>query len=255
MPNSGDKRFRRERVELLASILIGLAAVLTAIATYQSARLDGAVRAANTEALTLTAYANDKYNDANAQRSIERDWFFQAMIQNSNNTPAGEFMSQAMPERVAALVEEYFAAEDHVLDPFSEEAQRSYNSFGELRSSQLIAEGNSLSDRAFCAVFEGRVAEKMGEYIDLSAVFLSITLVTAGIAALLKTRTAQFLVLSTAVLCLVVGTGLLLVEDHEARSEVAKATFLEEDDRHGDLIGEELGAVLCPEVFAEEAIE
>lgn len=203
---------RQDRVELIAAILIGLAAVLTAFATFQSGVLAGQVRDAHTEALAETSFANDIYNDANAERSIERDWFFGWLVEDFNGRPAADFLHDAMDPKVWALIQEWRAAEfDGILDPFSDEAQEAYTSYGELPSVDKIREGNLHMDNAESAILRGRVADKRGGWFDLSTVFLAITLVTGGIAALLKSRTAQRLVLGTAIFCLVLGAGLLMV--------------------------------------------
>ena len=164
-----------------------------------------------------------------------------------------------MPREVDALIEEFFAAEDDgILNPFSPEAQDAYASYSELPSVEKIREGNAFMDEARCAILEARTGDRLGNRIDLSLVFLAITLVTAGLAALLKGRGAQFLVLATAMACLFVGTGLLLAGGDEAtvRAEVAAAVFGSPEtvfvgadgqalDEPAELDGEALANVLC----------
>ena len=245
--DSNGRTVQRNRVELIASILIGSAAVLTAIATYQGGELDGQVRDLNTEALAETSFANDVYNDANALRAIERDWFFSWLVEDQNNQPAAGYIINAMPPEVRNLIEEFFAAgDDGILNPFSPEAQEAYVSYLELPSVQYIMQGNTHRNNAQCAILEARIADNQGNWMGFANVFLAITLMTAGIAALLRSRIAQTVVLATAVLCLLMGVGLLLAGGDYAgsRAEMAALVFPEPDPNTG-LQGLELADALC----------
>ncbi len=225
---STQEQSRRDRIELIAAILIGLAAVLTAIATYQSGALSGEVRDANTEALAQTSFANDAYNNADAQQAIERDWFFGWLIEYQNDRPAAAYMENAMPPEVWALIEEWdTAVDDGILNPFSPDAQETYASYRELESVELLETGLDYMVSAQCAILDGRIADNKGGWFDLAAVFLAITLVTGGIAALLKSRIAQHLVLGTAAFCLLIGAVLLVAggDSESARDDVIAEVF------------------------------
>ncbi|WP_420456776.1 hypothetical protein [Rubrivirga sp.] len=224
---------RRDRIELISAVLIGLASVLTAVATYQEGALDGEVRDQNTEALAQTSYANDVYNDASAQQAIERDWFFSWNVAHWNDQPAAAYLADAMPPEVWVLIEEWNAAEDDgILDPFSPEAVESYPAYGDLPSVGLLMRGDDHMGAAQCAIFAGRVADNRGGWLSLSVIFLAITLVTAGLAALLKSATAQYVVLGTAVVSLLFGATLLVAggDRDGAQAEVAEQVFESPDE-------------------------
>lgn len=249
-----ETRLPRARLELFASVLIGFAAVLTAVATYQGSELDDVVRAANTEALAETSFANDRYNDSNARQAIERDWFFGWLIEFQNDRAAADYMEGAMPTEVWALIEEWNTADDDILNPFSPEAVATYEAYGALPSIEFLRLGNEHMAYAQCAMFRGGVAENLGDWVGLSSVFLAITLVTAGLAGPIRSRAAQFIVLAVAVSALLVGAGLMAVggDTRTAEFEVAAEVFGIEVAVEEYETNEELANVIaaCPDPSA-----
>ncbi len=231
---------RRSRIELLAAILIGTAAIFTALATYLGDGVDGSITATQNESLRLDLIANDIYNDANAQRAIERDWIFSWITESQNDSPAAAYLEVAMPHEVLALAVEWNDADDDVADPFSEAAFNSYESHGGLLSTQLEVEALLLLERAECLAFEGQVLEIQGENFGVSQVFLATTLVVGGIAALLRRRLAQYIVLVTAVLSLLSGLLVLSLgtDEADARATVA-ADFFSFDEQNMSTVSPE----------------
>ena len=228
---------RKRRVELVGAIIIGIAAVLTAIAVYQGSGVDGTVQEMQTEAVGLTLYANDAYNDATAEEATERDWIFGYLTELANDQPAADVLLAAMPVEVAALAGEWLedneaefanAESDSIGDPFSSE----YDAYSGLPSAQLLARGDAFAEGAECALFSSEVAGVRGDYYGLATVFLAVALVVGGIAALLRRKSAQIILLTTAVLGLVLGAGLLVLaaDNAEARAETAIEFFVEEED-------------------------
>ena len=210
--------------------------MLTAIAVYQGSGVDGTVQEMQTEAVGLTLYANDAYNDATAEEATERDWIFGYLTEMMNDQPAADILLAAMPIEVADLAAEWLgdneaefadAESESIGDPFSSE----YDAYAGLPSAQLLASGNALAERAQCALFSAEVAGVRGDNYGLATVFLAVALVVGGIAALLRRKSAQIILLTTAVLGLVLGAGLLLLaaDDAEARAETAVDFFVADD--------------------------
>jgi hypothetical protein len=247
---------RRRRVELAGAVIIGIAAVLTAIAVYQGSGVDGTVQEKSTAAIGLTLHANDKYNEADAERAKERDWIFSWLTQIANAQPAADTLLAAMPVEVAALAGEWLEANEDQLsnpeselvdDPFSEV----YPSYANLTSTDLYEEGNEIDEQATCALFESEVAGARSDSYGLATVFLAVALVVGGIAALLRGRAAQLIVLSTAIVSLLIGAGVLaLATDETEAREQAAADFFPEDQNGTSLTEEQAVAEAdeqCPE--------
>lgn len=242
---------RRNRIELVAAILIGVAAIFTALATYLGGQVDGSITEKQNEALRLDLIAGGVYNDANAQQAIERDWVFGWITELENETPAAGYLENAMPDEVFALAEEWINAEDDVADPFSEEAFDSYESHSELLSAQLSEEASFLEELSACSAFDGQVLEVRGENYSVSQVFFATTLVAGGIAALLRRRLAQYIVLGTAVLSLLAGLSVLSLgtDEADARAEIAADFYAYDDDNEPTLTAQEALAIAdeqCP---------
>ncbi len=226
--NKADKKAdkkRKQRVELAGAIIIGIAAVLTAWATYQGSQVDGIAQEKSASALGLTLDANDLYNDANSFRAEERDWFFGYVTALASDGQAftADLLRRAMPDDVQALTAEWFErnagrldTEQPIDDPFSE--GDSYETFELLPSVVYLNVGNASYFAAQCALFESQVAGVQGDNYGRSTVYLAIALVLGGIAALLSGKAAQTIVLVTASVSLVLGAGRACVRQRRGGS-------------------------------------
>lgn len=256
----GDRRKRR--VELAGAIIIGVAAVLTAIATYQGSQVDGTVQKKSTEAVGLTLRANDLYNDATAEQAEERDWFFGFLTAAANGEDeTADVLFRAMPAEVQVLTGDWLVENEERLgdpnapidDPFFVDADGFpvVESFFELPSSVLVAAGDAVSGVATCALFDSGVAESQGDNFGLSTVFLAIALVVGGIAALLRGKAAQIIVLTTSTVSLLLGASLLvLASDRDEARQMAATEFFRGDDGEQLLDSEALALATstCPEM-------
>jgi hypothetical protein len=242
-------RKRKRRVELAGAIIIAIAAVLTAIATFQSGDADGTVEEKNTQGVGLILDANDAYNQYDAARLVERDWVFGWIAEAANDQPAADILEAAMPEEIADLINEWLDANveffdnpeaEFIDDPFTE----SYASFAPLPSNELLEIGDFFYNAAQCAFFEAQEAAVRGDGLGLSTVFLAIALVVGGIAALLNGKAAQIIVITIASLSLVAGAGqLMLSADTEEVRAVAAAQFFANEDG-SDILTDDFGVPL-----------
>ena len=229
-------RKRKQRVEFAGAIIIAIAAVLTALATYQSGDADGTVEERNTQGIALSLEANDTYNLADAARAEERDWMFSWIAAATNEEPAADVLLAAMPTEVLDLAIEWLEANGEffenpdillVDDPFT----AVYSSYSLLPSEGLLFIADDIFRQAKCAFFEAQEAAVQGDGLGLSTVFLAIALVVGGIAALLNGKAAQFIVLTIATLSLVAGAAeyTLASDLDEVRAIAAAEYFLNED--------------------------
>lgn len=241
---------RKKRVELAGAIIIGVAAILTAIATFHGGDADGLVENRNTDAIAATLIANSFYNDANAQRLVERDWIFSFISEAANDTDAADVLLAAMPDDVFFLANDWRIANEAgfsnpqnelIDDPFSGD----YAAVDNLLSVLYQDLGDDWDHLAECAFFEASVAGVQGNSYGLSTVFLAIALVVGGIAALLTGRAAQIIVLTTALLSLVLGTvELATAGDIDNSRAVAAAEFFTNDDGTQLIATDEFGVPL-----------
>lgn len=252
---------RKRHVELAGAIIIGIAAVLTAVATYQGSQIDGTVQNKSTEAVGLTLQANDLYNDATAEQAEERDWFFGYLTAAANGEDeTADVLFRAMPAEVQQLTADWLDMNEQRLadesapidDPFFRDTEGFpvVESFLELQSTELLVTGDAVDGLAACALFDSGVAEIQGDNYGLSTVFLAIALVVGGIAALLKGKAAQIIVLTTSMASLVLGAGVLvLAADQDGARQEAATEFFRGDG--GEQLSDSDALVLadtnCPE--------
>ncbi len=257
---SESRRTRRDRVELSAAVLIAIAAVLTAIASYQSNALDGKTREYFSTSLWWTSIANESYNSANAQAALERDWFIRWAIEDANGTGAAAGLWALMPPTVRTVIERFSESEIYEpIDPFSlvflddgweytEQDDQSLRwAIESLESRQINQIAEQADDAAECAVFNGLVADDGAGYLDIAAVAFAITLVTAGLASLLHSRLAQNGVLAVAIIGLILGSLFLSTGLDEGASRVdAAADFFADTGDPSALVGIDYADTYCP---------
>lgn len=241
---------RKQRVELAGAIVIGIAAVLTAIATVQGGDADAAVDKGNTAGIANTLIANSYFNDANAQRLVERDWIFSFMSEAANDAPAADIILYAMPDDVFVLADDWLTANEIdfanpnselIDDPFS----GGYAAVDGLLSAQFEDLGNLWDQSASCAFFSASVAGVQGDGYGISTVFLAIAIVVGGIAALVTRKLAQIILLTTALLSLALGAFELSSAGDTTNSRaVAAADFFVNDDGTPMIETDDLGVPL-----------
>ena len=255
-----DKK-RKSRVELAGAIIIGIAAVLTAIATFQGSQVDGTVQDKSTEAVGLTLQANDLYNDANAFRAEERAWFFGYITAEANEQSfTASLLRRAMPLEVQALTGEWFdknqariGNEEPIDDPFNPGGDF-YETFELLPSVVNLSAGNMRKQDAACALFDSEVAGSKGDSYGLSTVYLAIALVVGGIAALLNGKAAQLIVLTTATLSLLIGAGVLAFAGDAAEARADNAAEFFPFDANGNPLSRE-GSLAEADTFCPQEPE
>ena len=196
-------------VALLAAIILGIAAVLTAWSSYREALTSDEVLKGYSEQQAKIAEANDVFSQADQESGIERQFFVSYAI------AAAEKNSGALVALQATMTKELFSAIDWWVEqpdetspqtPFVEENPN----FASLPSQQLIAEADALIAEADTKRAAAEEADTVSDRFGLANVFFAVVLFLAGIATLLQRRGIQLgiLVLSIAML---LGGVLILV--------------------------------------------
>ena len=91
---------RVDRTEILLAILLGVAAILTAWSTFQSAQLGSAMTAAYSEGIRLSDTASQAFNDASATDVADQALFleFAKSAQAGDDDTAGYIHDSLMSE-------------------------------------------------------------------------------------------------------------------------------------------------------------
>jgi hypothetical protein len=190
------------RTEILAAILLGLAAVATAWSAYWSAIYGGNAIQGYAQANTLTSQAADIYGDATGQYNFDRTLFLQyAELRITGQEEAADALRESFfSDSLAETVDWYDGTGDDVTDPFDADAGSPY-------SLDEWAQGNQLSEDADKAYQEAVAADDKGDKFDLATVFLALSLFFGGIATVFRRYLPQAATLAIGGIGLVVGTG------------------------------------------------
>ncbi len=167
-------------MELAAAILLGIAGLLTAYATYQGALADGNSLESYTQSTTLNAEANGSFNDGVSIFNADQSLFLEYQI-----------LFQQGDEETAAVIR------DNLWDERLYTAWVAWEEFPEgvgpatpLDTDEYIVDefvfANELFAEAAAAFDAGSVANKQGDQFELASVYFAVALFFAGIATLFK---------------------------------------------------------------------
>ena len=114
-----------DRTEIVLAILLGVAAILTAWSTFQSAQLGSAMTAAYSEGIRVSDAASQAFNDASANDIADQALFleFAKASQAGEEETALYIEESLMSEELAAAVDWWFEQPESAgyATPFTEE--------------------------------------------------------------------------------------------------------------------------------------
>ena len=206
--DAGEKEARFNRLELVAAIVLGFAAVLTAFAAYRGALTDDLVLKNYAESQANITQGNDWYAAGYQATALEQSSFFQYSVESlGGNEQGAQFLYGLMTAEQQALIDEWVADErEDAISPFNEE----YEAYSSLESQQYFAEGDGYYDAAKQNQADAEDADDKSDIFELSQVFFAVTLFVAGVAALLRSPGVQMGVLGLGIVMLVVGSIVLV---------------------------------------------
>jgi hypothetical protein len=193
---------RDRRLEILAAILLGLAAVATAWSAYWSAIYGGNAIEGYAVSNTLTSQAADVYGDGTGQYNYDRTLFLQyAELRITGDEESADALRESFfSDSLAETVDWYDTTGDDVTDPFDTDAGSPY-------ALAEWAAGNELSEQADQAYQDAVAADDKGDRFDLSTVFLALALFFGGIATVFQRRLPQVSTLVVGAASFGIGVG------------------------------------------------
>jgi hypothetical protein len=203
--------------ELVIAILLGIASIVTAYASFQSSLFDGEVNRLNTKAGVLAAEAESFYLEGNQQYVSDAQLFdrvTELSIIADGPDPAAAAIAQETIDVLLfrSATEAFSAAMDWAV--VENEADPTMFTHPQLSEDYLATlfggyeETKALADAALAdAAFVG----DLGDRLTLNTVLLAISLFLLGVAAILRTRSVRVLLAGVATTILVVATVLTIV--------------------------------------------
>lgn len=193
----------QKRFELYAAIVLGIAALATAWAAFQSGKLGGDEIQAFTESNQALADANFFYAQGQSQVDADGQLFLQyAIAANSGDAQLAEYirgslMSAELQEAVA-----WWEADPDAVTPFDESESNPY----------AVAAYDSADELQQQAEDKLTLAQELGargDQFDLASVFLAVALFFGGISIVFDRKPVVLGLIGVAVVLLVFGLVVL----------------------------------------------
>jgi hypothetical protein len=192
------------RNQLLAAIVLGLAATLTAFASYQSGKAGGDASTARADAARSLADANYFYGQANQTFAGDQALFIQyASAAQEGNADLATYLTTLMRPELDAAVTWWQESGDEILTPFDEAEDNPYTLADQDEAQRLEKVSNGQLKAA-------EDADEKGDTFDLATVLLALTLFFAGIATLFGRNAVTIALLVISAVTLVAGTTTLI---------------------------------------------
>jgi len=173
---------RLDRIEVMIAILLGMAAILTAWATFQSSQLAGSVAAEYSEGIRAADAASQKYNDATAIEIANEGIFLEYTKALHSGEPelAAYMHSSLMTPELAAVIDwwEEQPTSSGIATPFtSENPNWSNPEIAAAKQQDAVAEEH---------FFEADRIDALGVAFDILAIIIAIGLFLFGVASLVR---------------------------------------------------------------------
>ena len=187
-----------DRNQIIAAIVLGIAAVLTALAAYNAALADGnALQGYTTSTRTLND-ANAFYAQGNSTSSADQALFVEfATARFQAEEERAEYLTTLMrPELVAAV--EWWESTEEAVSPFDAVEGNPY-------TVEDFTIASELEEQAAAEFDEGAKADDKGDIFELAAVFFALTLFFGGVATLFAKKSVTVALLGIGGVTLLVG--------------------------------------------------
>ena len=171
-----------DRTEIVLAILLGVAAILTAWSTFQSAQLGSAMTAAYSEGIRVSDAASQAFNDASANDIADQALFleFAKASQAGEEDTALYIHDSLMSEDLAAAVDWWFDQPESAgyATPFTEDNPN--------WSTALYDDAEALDAEAQAQFDEAEKKDSLGSDFDILAIIIALALFLFGIASLVR---------------------------------------------------------------------
>ena len=197
---TGQKSNRRE---LMAAIILGIAAVLTALASFNSSTSGGDAANLRTDAGRTLGDANFFYSQANQTSAGDQSLFvaYASALQQDNADLADYLTTLMRPEMQEAV--DWWITTDEADTPFDELEGNPY-------VLSDLEEANQLEATAAQQVEDSGTADDKAAKFDLATVLLALTLFFAGVATLFHKNSVTRMLLAVGSVTLLLGTGIFV---------------------------------------------
>lgn len=187
------------KLQIIAALLLGLAATLTALAAYNASLKDGEVLESYTQSTRTLNDANAFYAQGNTTAAQDQQLFVAyASATQQNQADLSEYLKTLMREDLAKAVD-WWQNSDDAITPFDEDAEDNPYKVDDFQTA------SDLEDDAKKFYAQGEKAGATGDKYGLATVLLALTLFFGGISTLFSRRKVAATLLGIGAVTLVVG--------------------------------------------------
>ena len=192
---------QRDRLELAAAILLGLAAFVAAFTAYQSGKAGGDQGDAQAAASSALVDANFFYNQGNQQLASDNQLFLTLVeAEQRGDTTLAEFIeNDVMDENLQAAVA--YWRESDAATPFDDSEDNPY-------TVEAFDEADRLQAASDAAIADAAEAGDKGDTYDLAGVLLAVALFIGGIGTLFRKPILSWWLMGVGTLALVGGAAM-----------------------------------------------
>ncbi|WP_370288061.1 hypothetical protein [Nocardioides sp.] len=201
------------KLQIVAALLLGLAATFTALSAYNAALKDGEALQGYTNSTRTLNDANAFYAQGNTTAAQDQQLFVAyATATQEGNADLSEYLTTLMSENLQAAVD-WWQNSDEAITPFDTDAEDNPYAIEDFATAAGLEE----DAKKFYA--DGAAADDNGDKYELSTVLMALTLFFGGISTLFSRR-------KVAVSLLALGTVTLVLGGIQFASGVADFKFL-----------------------------
>ena len=173
-------------IEFVATVLLGVATVAIALATFRGTVFDDRVAENFHRALVAEGNANDQYGLYDTTFAFEQNLFVEWVVaMAAGNEEGAFFIERAMEEPLRAATTAWF-------DDLETDADTPFDYDDTVfESDRILEEAEGFGEEALLFEEEAETADKAGDRLGLAQVLYAITLFSAGMAVILSTRATQ----------------------------------------------------------------
>lgn len=169
---------RTNRVEILLAVLLGTAALLTALSSYIASHDDGQQLNYLQASGRTQAEANDAFSSGDQQQTLDQTIFIEwAAAYDAGETELAEYLGKALSPTLAPAIEQW-EKEDKALTPFSGDKP--------IYVPPQYADGEALNAKADKQFARGDFYDKRGDEFVLATVIFAAALGLLGIASIVR---------------------------------------------------------------------
>lgn len=211
-PRDRRARWFEHNFELVIALLLGIASIITAWASYQASLYDGEMAAANTRAGVLAAEAESQYLEGNQQYVSDAQLFdrlSELNVQaNSADPNAADIATQTVDLLKFQSMTDAFSAAIDWADAENEADPETFThpQASEEYQAHLFGGYEETKAEADAALLKSGAYNDLGDQLTLATVLLAISLFLFGIAALIRSMRTRYLLTGISTLVMLVAT-------------------------------------------------